>query len=308
MVETNLDKILTSLGSVNKRLDTIESKLEIFRKRMDSIETKFDRKNERFDDFGKKQKLKNKTFTEPLDSKILKKEFNKLAMRMNYTLDQDRKQHLMIDLYSKRLNLLIYGFEDNKAWEAKEQSKAIIDDFLLDVLQIDPAEIHLVDVYRLFRYPILFRDKQAARPIIIKLQNVFEKKKIMDSLPKLKAYNQKRGELATSNFSIFISEHLSKEFQNHKKSLMSKFKEAREENKSTYWKAVDVEYCLFVEDTKIPPFKYLGSLIPIHDNDSTIVVLRFCLIKFLLTNYSYLSYFYSLNLFSSLWVKCTIAD
>ena len=55
----------------------------------------------------------------------------------------------------------------------------------------------------------------------------------MDSLPKLKAYNQKRGEFASSKLSIFISEHLPKEFQNHKKSLMSKFKEARDENKST---------------------------------------------------------------------------
>ena len=115
--------------------------------------------------------------------------------------------------------------------------------------------MHLVDVRRLPRHPISFRGKQVTRPIIIKLLNVFEKKKIMDSLPKLKAYKQKRGELATSNLSIFISEHLPQEFQNHKKSLMSKSKEAREENKFTYWKAVDGEYYLFVEDTKIPPFE-----------------------------------------------------
>ena len=77
----------------------------------------------------------------------------------------------------------------------------------------------------------------------------------MNSLLQLKAYNHKRGELATTNLSIFISEHLPKEFQNHKKSLMPKFKEAREENKSTYRKAVDGKYCLFVEDSRIPPVK-----------------------------------------------------
>ena len=255
MVEAKLDKILTFLDSINTRLNTVESKLEIFSKRMDNIETNFDRMNERFDDFEEKQKLENKTFTEALDSKISKKEFDKLAERMDYIFDQGRKQHLMIDLYNKCLNLLIYGFEDNKAWETKEQSKAIIDNFLLEALQIDLAEIHLVDVHRLPRHPISFRGKQVTRPIIIKLPNVFEKEKIMNSLPKLKAYNQKRGELATSNLLIFISEHLPKEFQNHKKSLMSKFKKAREENKSTKWKAVDGEYCLFVEDTKIPPFE-----------------------------------------------------
>ena len=97
-------------------------------------------------------------------------------MRMDYTFDQGSKQHLMIDLYNKRLNLLIYLLEDNKAWETKEQSKAIIDNFLLDALQIDPAEIHLVDVHRLTRHPILFRGKQVTRPIIIKLPNVFEKR------------------------------------------------------------------------------------------------------------------------------------
>ena len=132
---------------------------------------------------------------------------------MDYIFDQGRKEHLMIDVYNKRLNLLIYGFEDNKAWETTEQSKAIIDNFLLDALQIHPAEIHLVDVHRLPRHPISFRGKQVTRPIIIKLPNVFEKKEIMDSLPKLKAYNQKQGELATSNLSIFISEHLPKEFR-----------------------------------------------------------------------------------------------
>ena len=176
MVKAKLDKILTSLDSINKRLNTIESKLEIFSKRMDNIETKFDRMSERFDDFEENQKLENKTFTEVLDSKISKKEFDKLAKRMVYIFDQGRKQHLMIELYNKRLNLLIYGFEDNKAWETKEQSKAIIHDFLLDALQIDPAEIHLVDVHRLLTHPLSFRGKQVTRPIIIKLPNILKKK------------------------------------------------------------------------------------------------------------------------------------
>ena len=176
MVEAKLDKILTFLDSINTRLDTIESKLEIFSKRMDNIETNFDRMNEKFDDFEEKQKLENKTFTEALDSKISKKEFDKLAKRMDYIFDQGRKQHLMIDLYNKRLNLLIYGFEDNQAWKTKEQSKANIDNFLLEALQIDPAAIHLVDVHRLPRHPISFRGKQVTRPIIIKLPKVFEKK------------------------------------------------------------------------------------------------------------------------------------
>ena len=61
----------------------------------------------------------------------------------------------MIDLYNKRLELLICGYKDNQAWKTEEQSKAIIDDFLLDALQIDPAEIHLVDGHRLPRlHPI----------------------------------------------------------------------------------------------------------------------------------------------------------
>ena len=102
MVEAKLDKILTSLDSVNKRLDTIESNLEILSKRMDNIEIKFDRMNERIDDFEEKQKLENKTFTETLDSIISKKEFDILAMRMEYIFDQGRTQHLMFDLYNKR--------------------------------------------------------------------------------------------------------------------------------------------------------------------------------------------------------------
>ena len=142
---------------------------------MDHIETKFDRMDERIDAFKEKQKLETKTFRKALDNKISKKQFDLLAMRMNCIFNLCMKQLLMTDLYS-RLNLLIYGFEESNAWETKEQSKAIIDDFLLDAVHINPAEIYLVDVHRLPRHPISSGGQQLTCPIIIKLPNIFEKK------------------------------------------------------------------------------------------------------------------------------------
>ena len=47
--------------------------------------------NKRIDHFEEKQKLENKTFTEALDSKISKKGFDKLAMRMDYIFDKNKK-------------------------------------------------------------------------------------------------------------------------------------------------------------------------------------------------------------------------
>ena len=77
-------------------------------------------------------------------------------------------------------------------------------------------------------------------PIIVKLPDTFEKQLIFKSLHNFKAFTEIKYKDNTPNQKqVFISEHLSREFQKHKKFLMPQFKTARKEGKITYWKAED---------------------------------------------------------------------
>ena len=55
-----------------------------------------------------------------------------------------------------------------------------------------------------------------------------ERKRIFSSLKHLKKFNEERS--ASNSPSIYVTEHLPKEFQIQKKSLMPQFKEARKLN------------------------------------------------------------------------------
>ena len=60
-------------------------------------------------------------------------------------------------------------------------------------LEIDLNSINLVDMHRLPQRPIYDNQhKRITRPIIIKLENAFDKDKIMRNLGKLKMYISKR--------------------------------------------------------------------------------------------------------------------
>ena len=122
-------------------------------------------------------------------------------------------------------------------------------------LQLDPNASNLVDIYRLPQHPIFNKGEKVDRPEIIKLSDVFEKKRILDSLSNLKFYNQMRKGKDENKTYVYVSEHLPTAFQKQKTSLLPKCKEAKKQKKKTFWKAVDGEYCLFIDNVKHLPFE-----------------------------------------------------
>jgi len=244
-----LDAILVAMNSITERLGNIEIKLDDLGERMVKIEDRVDGIDEKMNEFEEK----NDNCITALETKVSVQDHQQLILKVEQYMDDVRRRNLMSELYDKRLNLLIYGLEES-AWETKEKTKIVFNQFLTDGLAIDPSEIHLVDVHRLPQHPLIIRGKHITRPIIIKLPDVFEKTKIMRSLSNLKEFNQNRHERLKTNIgNVFISDHLPKEFQIHKKKLLRKFKEARSEQKKTFWKAVDGEYCLFIDNVKHSP-------------------------------------------------------
>ena len=84
--------------------------------------------------------------------------------------------------------------------------------------------------------------------IIIKLTNFSDKCRIFAVLS-LRLYNQDRRLLNQS--AMYITEHLSQEFQLERKRLLPLSKEARRRNRKTFWKAENSHYALCVNDVKV---------------------------------------------------------
>ena len=85
------------------------------------------------------------------------------------------------------------------------------------------------------------------RPIIFKVSTVFEKDIIYENMSELKNYNDDR--VST----VFITKNLSKLFYNQKQLLMQQFKDAKKYQKDTRFGAYNGQYCLHVDNKRIPP-------------------------------------------------------
>ena len=136
----------------------------------------------------------------------------------------------MRELYSKRLNILIHGFNESKeARETITQKKTVLAKFFTEGLGIDLNSIPLVDCHRLPQRPILKQGQKVTRPIILKLANAFDKRLILKAASKLKKYNmQESGHSLSSNKktskSVSITEHLPHLLYQQKKKLLPLFK------------------------------------------------------------------------------------
>ena len=200
-----------------------------------------------------KVEYQQETFSEKIFKKadieevsILKKQVEKLANELKFSVQKQRKQKTAKEAYIKRLNLLIHGLtKSTNSWEKRKETEEKYKKFVSDGLKLDPASMNISDIHRLPQHPIYKNSKKITRPVIIKLSSVFDKQSILKAVKNLKNFDQK------SNSKVYITEHLPAEFVKQKQALLSQFKEARQSNKTTKWRIVVNEYCLFVDETKV---------------------------------------------------------
>ena len=119
------------------------------------------------------------------------------------------------------------------------------------VLQIkDLSEIALADCHRLPQSTIFNnRKEKLTRPIIIKLINALDKRRIFRNLHNLKPYNQQR--CLSQQSAVYVTEHLPKQFQEERKQLLPRFKEAKRLSKKIFWKTEDGHYALYIDNIKV---------------------------------------------------------
>jgi len=83
------------------------------------------------------------------------------------------------------MNLLIHGLEELGAWETKEKTRKILDNYFENALHLIPGEISPVDYHRLQQRPIYRNREKVTRPIIIKMPTILEKQTILKSAKNL---------------------------------------------------------------------------------------------------------------------------
>ena len=86
---------------------------------------------------------------------------------------------------------------------------------------------------------------------LIELKNSFDKHYIFKSLKNLKAYNERLNLKPKQPGYAYITEHLPRELQQHKKRLLPHYQEAKKESKKVIWKINDEQYQLYVDDVRV---------------------------------------------------------
>ena len=86
-------------------------------------------------------------------------------------------------------------------------------------------------------------------PIIIKLTNASDRRKIYYNVKNLKAFNQERR--MNKQSSVSITEHLPKQFQQERKLLLPLFKEAKRRKQKAVRKVENGHYLLYVDGLKV---------------------------------------------------------
>ena len=170
-------------------------------------------------------------FQQELKTKADDSALNELHLKIRKIEQQQIDQlakDVMQESYEKLFNLLIIGIEETNTsvWEKRETTLKLVQDFMKRGLQIKyPSAIMLADYQRLLQHPVLKNGIKVNRPIIIKLTNSNDKRLIFGSLKNLKQFNNAR-KLNQQN-SVYIAEHLPKQFQLERKALLPAFKKAK---------------------------------------------------------------------------------
>jgi len=69
------------------------------------------------------------------------------------------------------MNILIHGVEEetDSLWETHDQTRAIFENFLVEAVKIDLAQVDIADVHRLPQSSVYRYGHKKTRPIIVKL-------------------------------------------------------------------------------------------------------------------------------------------
>ena len=214
-IKGTVDATKSSLDVTNQKLDGVSTKLDALQSKHDLLDTKVM-------DIDDRLKLVEVTQNQMV---LTKKAYEKAALKVQIS-------SLANEINNKRFNIIIEGVPKSEVIETPEASEELVRDFLVNILKIDNGhDIGISDAHRL----AVSGKYKGQRPpaLIFKLIRLLEKRVIAKHLSNLKAHNAK---LPTGN-KIFVNlNHLPMELEKDRKSLKSKFDDARKEKRKPKFK------------------------------------------------------------------------
>ena len=251
---TSDGRVVSLLESMETRLNGIDMKLN----KLESIDVKLGVVEAKYNE------LKPVVDSNQAAVKFLQVQTDSLKAKheeLDGVLSEVRKTQILSDYNSRQYNILIRNMTEFEAKEDMKKTLEYVRMVLNNVLKVpDANNIVIRDCHRL-------PSSKGRRPIIFKLNSMFDKQRIWNCIFKLQEYNEGQDD----NNKLYIEmNHLPSKLQNDKKSLLNDFRTARNEGKVTKWffDKKSAEYCLKIDHRVVKPkCNIVGSSFVVPQNE-----------------------------------------
>ena len=247
-------KVMPKIELVLEKLDKMEKKLanlESYVKVVDGKVNRLQEKVERFESFSKEAASSLKVLDEGMSfanseienkkekmkhwEKSLQDKTARVERKLQGEIETLRDEKLYMEVYQRRENLRFYGIRDASG-STEENVKEVLVGFMQNELDISEADT--IEFQRIHRIGRLNPSQDKPRPIIARFLRYSDRELVMSRAKKL------------TGKGFGISADFPKDIVKRRKELMPKFKKAKEEGQSAFFKRSEPDK-LYVEGIRV---------------------------------------------------------
>ena len=242
-VMPKIELVLEKLDKMEKKLDSLESYVKV----VDGKVNRLQEKVEHFESFSKDAALSLKVLDEGMsfmnseieimkeNIKLWEEKTARVERKLQGEIETLRDEKLYMEVYQRRENLRFYGIRESSG-TTEENVKEVLVGFMQN--ELDISEAHTIEFQRIHRIGRLNPSQDKPRPIIARFLRYSYRELVMSRANKLKGKG------------LGISADLPKDIVNRRKQSMPKFKKAKEDGQSAYFKRSEPDK-LYIEGIRV---------------------------------------------------------
>ena len=242
-VMPKIELVLEKLDKMEKKLDSLESYVKV----VDGKVNRLQEKVEHFESFSKDAALSLKVLDEGMslmnseieimkeNIKLWEEKTARVERKLQGEIETLRDEKLYMEVYQRRENLRFYGIREASG-TTEENVKEVLVGFMQNELDISEADT--IEFQRIHRIGRFNPSQDKPRPIIARFLRYSDRELVMSRAKKLKGKG------------LEISADLPKDIVNRRKQLMPKFKKAKEDGQSAYFKRSEPDK-LYIEGIRV---------------------------------------------------------